>query len=66
MRETWGERIKVILASYENYTRNVCGGDFKNSRNPILDGAQAHKEKWDQFKDQLKSKEGFPYYCVHY
>lgn len=66
MRETWGERIKVILASYENYTRNVCGGDFHNSRNPILDGAQAHKEKWDQFKDQLKSKEGFPYYCVHY
>lgn len=66
MRETWGERIKVILASYENYTRNVCGGDFHNSRNPIHESAQAHKEKWDQFKDQLKSKEGFPYYCVHY
>lgn len=66
MRDTWGERIKVILASYENYTRNVCGGVFYNSKNQIPDGVQAHKEKWEQFKDQLKSKEGFPYYCVHY
>ena len=65
MRETWGERIKVILASYANYTRNVCGGDFNKSENTI-NGLDAHMKKWDEFKDQLKSKNGLPYYCVHY
>lgn len=62
MRETWDERIQVILASYENYTRIVCGSGWQNS----TDSGLAHFEKWNQFKDQLKSKEGFPYYCVHY
>lgn len=61
MRDTWGERITGILASYNNYTRNVCG-HFET----VEEGWLAHEQKWNQFKDQLKSKKDSPYYCVHY
>lgn len=63
MMATWEERITGILASYENYTRYVCGSlkspDTKYSW-------KAHEEKWNKFELKLTRRGENPYYCVHY
>ncbi|XP_050217571.1 probable DNA-directed RNA polymerase [Mercurialis annua] len=60
-KATFDERIAGILTSYKDYIRNVCG-DFHNPG----DCWKAHEEKWEKLKLQLRSREGAPYYCVHY
>lgn len=62
MKATWGERISGILASYENYTRIVCG-DFQSPNPSWVD----HDDKWFKFKHKLiLRREVLPNYCVHY
>ena len=57
----WEDRISVILSSYENYTRLVCG-TVKNPKKAW----EAHERKWDKFKLQQHRRDGLPSYCVHY
>lgn len=64
MMATWKERISGILTSYENYTRNVCGGDFQ-SKNP-MDFWHAHEKRWVEYQLKLRRESGQPYYCLHY
>lgn len=62
MMATWEERIKGILTSYDNYTRNVCGDC--QSPNP-MDCWIAHNDKWFKFMFKLQRKEGDTNYSLH-
>lgn len=55
---TWNQKITVILNSYENYTRIVCGDSLSNKSDDDL--WNAHKIKWEEFKSKLNGE-----YCVH-
>lgn len=62
MKATWDKRISVILESYEDYTRIVCG-DFDIPE----DGWFQHKYKWNFFSSRLCSSEKeIQNYSVHY
>lgn len=48
MMDTYHDKIKGILTSYENYTRYICGDS-----NPSW---EAHVKKWDNFQRQIRHK----------
>jgi len=63
---TWLDKNKVIVDTYDMYTREVCGNQNSSCELTPRNLMSLHQRAWDDFSSKLQNKERLPYYCVHY
>lgn len=63
---TWLDKNKVIVDTYDMYTREVCGNLNSSCELTPRNLMSLHQRAWDDFCSKLQNKERLQYYCVHY
>ena len=63
---TWLDKNKVIVDTYDMYTREVCGNQNSSCELTPRNLMSLHQRAWDDFSSKLQNKKRLPYYYVHY